>query len=136
MDVARHANLHCQSTSLECPPRCVLLGPQQPPPPASFSKALDDALSFLGLVVQLSEGVKQLLHLPLQRSVAQFRGGPGLLGLCDLGLDDLVPVALLHEVGFQPDHLHLQLLVPLLEAGGAEGSERQAASPGCVTLRH
>lgn len=100
--------------------------------PPVLSEALDDTLSFLGLVVQLSEGVEQLLHLPLQGGVAQFGGRPGLLGLYDLGLDGLVPVALLHEVGFQPDHLHLQLLVALFEAGGAERSETR----GCVTPRH
>lgn len=71
----------------------------------SFLKALDNTLGLLGLVVELSEGVEALLHLLLQSCVALLGGGAGPFRLLDLGLDRLVPVALLRQVGLQPHHL-------------------------------
>lgn len=85
-----------------------------------YSEALDNPFSLLGLVVQLSEGVEELLHLTLQSRVASFGSSSSSLGLADLGLDRLVPVALLGKVGSQLDHLHLQLLVSLLQAERAQ----------------
>lgn len=78
------------------------------------SEALDDTFCLLGLIVQLSKGVKELLHLPLQSCVAEFCSRPGCFRLDDLCLDNLVPVPLLREVCFQPNDLFLQLLVSLL----------------------
>lgn len=85
-----------------------------------YSEALDNPFCLLGLVVQFSERVEELLHLPLQSGVAAFRSSPSSLRLADPGLDRLVPVALLGKAGFQLDHLRLQLLVSLLQAGRAQ----------------
>lgn len=84
------------------------------------SKALDDAFCLLGLIAELSKGVKELLHLLLQGCVVPLRVSPSPLRLHDLSLDSLVPVPLLREVGFQPNNLDLQLFISLLEAGGKD----------------
>lgn len=82
----------------------------------SFSKALNDVFCFLGLFVELPEGVEELLHLPLQRRIVEFGGGSRSLRLYDLSFHHLVPVTLLGEVGFQPHHLCSQILVSLFQA--------------------
>lgn len=60
-----------------------------------LSKAVDDVLRLLGLVVELSEGVEELLHLLLQSGIAQLCGGPAPFRLVDLSLDGAVPAPLL-----------------------------------------
>lgn len=82
----------------------------------SFSKALNDVFCFLGLFVELPEGVEELLHLSLQRRIVEFGGGSRSLRLYDLSFHHLVPVTLLGEVGFQPHHLCSQILVSLFQA--------------------
>ena len=87
----------------------------QPRPP--LSEAPDNPLGLSGFVVELPEGVEELVHLSLDSGVAGLGGGPGPLRLLNPGLDRLVPAALLRQVDLQTQQLALQLLVPLLQAG-------------------
>ena len=110
--------VHCTPHTPARPPLSLSLS-------LSLSEAPDNPLGLPGFVVELPEGVEELVHLPLDGRVARLGGGPGPLRLLDLGLHGLIPAALLRQVGPQTPQLALQLLVPLLQAGRETHARRR-----------
>lgn len=103
--------------------------PHKSSEPAWNSEPLHYALRLLGFVVELAEGVEELLHLLLQGRVSPVCVTPGALGVAHLDLGHLVPAPVLLQVRPQAGDLPLEHLVPLLQAGGrreAQSGQRNA----------